>query len=69
MSGMFGTRPGVNQELPDYTQGVYAARDKAMHGLTEQAQALGADGIVGVRYDQHMRGHRVAQPMAWSART
>jgi uncharacterized protein YbjQ (UPF0145 family) len=61
-SGMFGAA-WVNQELPDYTRGVYAARHRAMHGLTEQARALGADGIVGVRYDQHMRGNRVARPM------
>jgi uncharacterized protein YbjQ (UPF0145 family) len=61
-SGMFGSS-WVNQELPDYTAGVYAARHRVMHDLSGQAQALGADGIIGVRYAQHMRGSRVARPM------
>jgi len=38
-----------NQEIPSYTQGVYAARERTMQRLNWQAQQLGASGIVGVR--------------------
>jgi uncharacterized protein YbjQ (UPF0145 family) len=37
-----------NQELPDYTEGLYAARERAMHHVTSQARALQAGGVVGV---------------------
>jgi uncharacterized protein YbjQ (UPF0145 family) len=60
MSGVFGSS-WRNQELHDYTQGVYSARSKAIGGVRQQAQALAADGIVGVQMTQHMRGHRVQQ--------
>jgi uncharacterized protein YbjQ (UPF0145 family) len=60
--GMFGGS-WQNQELPDYTQGVYDARRTAMRGVTQQAAALDADGVVGVRIRQHARGHRVARQM------
>lgn len=42
-----------NQEIPSYTQGIYAAREQTMQRLNWQAQQLGASGIVGVRI-----GHR-----------
>jgi uncharacterized protein YbjQ (UPF0145 family) len=38
-----------NQEIPSYTQGIYAAREQTMQRLSWQAQQLGASGIVGVR--------------------
>ena len=60
-SGFFGSA-WRNQELPDYTRGMYAARHTAMTALAEQARAADADGIVGVRFDQHARGHHVQQP-------
>ena len=44
-----------NQELPDYTQGLYAARGTLLARLTSQANAQGAEGIVGVTIDQHAR--------------
>ncbi|MEA2192213.1 MAG: hypothetical protein QOI73_2334 [Solirubrobacteraceae bacterium] len=37
-----------NQELPDFTQGVYEARENAISRATEQARALGAGGLVGM---------------------
>jgi len=49
-----------NQELTDFTRGVYAARETAMHYLTAQARELGGDGVVGVKIEQHSAGHRVA---------
>lgn len=60
MSGVFGAS-WRNQELPDYTEGVYAARGKAMAAVRQQALEQGADGIVGVQLSQQLRGHHVAQ--------
>jgi uncharacterized protein YbjQ (UPF0145 family) len=53
----------VNQELRDFTQGVYAAREKAVGTVVYQAGQLGADGIVGVQIDEHARTHRVRRNM------
>jgi uncharacterized protein YbjQ (UPF0145 family) len=58
--GMFGGS-WYNQELGDFTQGVYDAREKAMTYVTEQAAALGADGIIGVKLEEHASGRRVAR--------
>jgi len=60
MSGVFGSS-WRNQELPDYTEGFYAARHKAVGAVRHQAQELGADGIVGVQFTQHARAHLVRQ--------
>jgi uncharacterized protein YbjQ (UPF0145 family) len=60
MSRVFGSS-WRNQELPDYTQGFYAARGKAIAGVRRQALELGADGIVGVRFSQEARGRHVSQ--------
>jgi uncharacterized protein YbjQ (UPF0145 family) len=40
-----------NQEIPEYTQGIYAARETALARLSQQAAQAGATGIVGVRID------------------
>jgi uncharacterized protein YbjQ (UPF0145 family) len=40
-----------NQELVDFTQGVYAAREMALARVNEQANAMGAGGMVGMRLD------------------
>lgn len=45
----------VNQELTDYTQGMYAAREIALRYITSQADSCQADGVVGVRIDQQVR--------------
>ena len=37
-----------NMELPNYTQALYDARELAMERMQAEAQALGAEGIVGV---------------------
>jgi uncharacterized protein YbjQ (UPF0145 family) len=46
-----------NQELEDFSLGIATARELAMARITEQAQALGADGVVGVRIDRVERAH------------
>lgn len=48
-----------NQELADFTQGVYDAREGALRHLTNQAEGLGAGGVVGVGIDQKTETHRV----------
>ena len=58
--GMFaGGASWYNQELVDFTQGVYAAREKAMGYVVAQARKLDADGIIGVRIDEHASAQRV----------
>ncbi len=42
-------RPGVSEELTMLTQALYQARELAMVRMEEEADALGADGIVAVR--------------------
>ncbi|QSO47767.1 heavy metal-binding domain-containing protein [Alicyclobacillus mengziensis] len=42
-------RWGQNMELDSLTQAMYHARELAMSRMEEEADALGADGIVGVR--------------------
>ena len=42
-------RQGVNEELTTLTQALYHARELAMVRMEEEADALGADGIVAVR--------------------
>ena len=46
-----------NQELRDFTQGLYYAREMAIGRATSDAAALGAHGMVGVSVDEHV-GHR-----------
>jgi uncharacterized protein YbjQ (UPF0145 family) len=50
VSGMFSGRQ--NQELPDYTKGLYDARELAMARLGRQAHALHAHGVVGVTIER-----------------
>jgi uncharacterized protein YbjQ (UPF0145 family) len=40
-----------NQELVDFTQGVYAAREMALARVNEQATKLGAGGMIGVQIE------------------
>jgi uncharacterized protein YbjQ (UPF0145 family) len=49
---------GQNVELPNFTQALYEARELAMTRMQDEAEALGASGIVGVRLEEksHMWG-------------
>jgi uncharacterized protein YbjQ (UPF0145 family) len=42
---------GQNQEMTVLSQAMYHARELAMSRMEEEAEALGADGVVGVRLD------------------
>lgn len=44
-----------NFELPEFTQGVYSARERVMERMGHQAQQHGASGIVGVRIGHTVR--------------
>jgi uncharacterized protein YbjQ (UPF0145 family) len=50
-----------NQELPDFTQGVYEARESAIARATEQARELGAGGLVGMSIEHHIAVREVEQ--------
>jgi uncharacterized protein YbjQ (UPF0145 family) len=50
-----------NQELVDYTQGMYEARALAMRRAQQQAHLVGAHGLVGVQIEQHQHEHEVDQ--------
>jgi uncharacterized protein YbjQ (UPF0145 family) len=56
--GMFRAMSNIGQnvELPQYTEGLYDARELAMSRMQAEAEALNAEGIVGVRLNAH--GHR-----------
>jgi len=53
----------VNQELVDFSQGVYEAREKAIGSITAQVRELGGDGIIGVEISEHGRTHAVRRGM------
>ncbi|MBA3823130.1 MAG: heavy metal-binding domain-containing protein [Ktedonobacterales bacterium] len=55
-----------NQELGVLTQAMYSARELAMTRMEEEADTLGADGIVGVRLDvgRYQWGENLAEFIA-----
>src|SRR5579872_1860435 len=55
-----------NQEMTVLTQAMYHARELAMNRMEEEAHALGADGIVGVRLEVNHKewGHHIAEFVA-----
>jgi uncharacterized protein YbjQ (UPF0145 family) len=53
----------ANQELVDFSQGVYEAREKAMGFITAQVRELGGDGVIGVELNEHSRTHAVNRGM------
>lgn len=44
-----------NQELPEFTQGIYSAREIAVGRVTKQAARLDASGVIGVRIAHGIR--------------
>lgn len=42
---------GFNQEISLFTDGIYAARDLAMSRMSQEANELGAEGVVGMRVE------------------
>lgn len=52
MGQVFGNM-GRNVEIPQFTQALYDARELAMSRMQAEAEALHAEGIVGVQLRQH----------------
>jgi len=50
-----------NQELTDFTQGVYEARENALARASAQASALGAGGLVGMSIEHTVEVREVEQ--------
>ena len=48
-----------NQELVDFTQGVYTARETVLSAMQQQAAYYRAEGVVGVTIDEQARPHEV----------
>jgi len=48
-----------NQEIPEFVQGVYGARNQARALFGWQAQQLGAHGVVGMAISQDARLHEI----------
>ena len=57
--GMFSS--WANQELGDFTQGLYTARHLAMRHVHEQARDLRAEGIVGMEIEEEQHEREVDQ--------
>ncbi|MGH3273615.1 MAG: heavy metal-binding domain-containing protein [Streptosporangiaceae bacterium] len=53
--GLQVARWGKSQELDVLSQAMYHARELAMTRMEAEAQALGADGVVGVRLDVELK--------------
>jgi uncharacterized protein YbjQ (UPF0145 family) len=53
--GTWAKRVGRNVEMPNFTQALYDARELAMERMQAEAEALRAEGIVGVQL--HERSH------------
>jgi uncharacterized protein YbjQ (UPF0145 family) len=60
------SNPSQSSELTSLTQALYEARDHAMTRMEEEAEALGADGVIGVRLQMnlHAFGRHIAEFVA-----
>lgn len=60
------TGPASNKEVTGLSQAMYQARELAMTRMEEEADQLGADGVVGVRLDvgRHDWGHEMVEFIA-----
>ena len=54
--------------MEQLTQALYISRELAMMRMEEEADELGADGIVGVRLDVQLRGEPTSSSSSRSAR-
>ena len=56
--GMFASmrQIGQNVEMPNFTQALYDARELAMERMQKEAEALQAEGIVGVQLQERSHG-------------
>lgn len=52
----FNTTMGQNVEMANYTQALYDARELAMERMQAEADAVGAEGVVGARIEESNYG-------------
>ena len=52
----------ANEEIPEYTQGIYSARETAIGRITGQARELGADGVVGMEIEHEIGMQDIRSP-------
>jgi len=55
LRGMF-KQMGQNQEMPNFTQALYDARELAMERMQREAEEVQAEGIVGVQIQERSHG-------------
>ncbi len=64
MMGGLGTMAYTNQEMPEFTEGVYSAREAVMGRMTAQAARLGASGVIGARINHSAQRHDMGNARA-----
>jgi len=62
---MAGLRAVVGGEIKEYTKMLAESREQALQRMVEQAEALGANGIVGVRFQTSMILSTTAELLAY----
>ena len=62
---MAGLRNLVGGEVTEYTKLVAEAREQAYDRMAAQAKALGADGVVGMRFGTSMVAQGAAELLAY----
>ncbi len=55
----------VGGELSEYTQVIAQAREQAFDRMVQEAKALGANGVVGLRFSTFFITHGAAEIMAY----
>jgi uncharacterized protein YbjQ (UPF0145 family) len=62
---MAGLRTIVGGEIKDYTVMLDQARDQAIQRMVKQAEALGADAVIGVRFTTSQTMQSAAEILAY----
>lgn len=55
----------IGGELPEYSRMMAAARDEALRRMVEDARAMGADAVVGMRFTTSAVLDRAAEVLAY----
>jgi hypothetical protein len=55
-----------NQEIPEFSQAVYQARDFVVAGMREQARSVSADGVLGAEWSMEVEEIEVERPTVGS---
>jgi len=62
---MAGLRTIVGGEIKDYTVMLDQARDQALGRMVKQAEALGADAVIGIRFTTSQTMQSAAEILAY----